>query len=70
MIQIPAIILWLGWFFYELYKQNVGELATGAFWGGCIGAVIGTAIGLKLHFTTQRQYQEIIDQIEDLTAGA
>ena len=25
-------------------------------------------IGFSIHFKTQRQYQEIIDQIEDLTA--
>ena len=66
-VGIPGIILWLGWFAYELYQQNGLEF-TGAFWGGCIGAVIGTVLGFKLHFKTQRQYQDIIDQIEDLTS--
>ena len=65
LFGIPMIILWLGWFFYELYLHNETNF-TGAFWGGCIGAITGTVIGLGLHFKTQRQYQEIIDQIEDL----
>ena len=67
LIGIPMIILWLGWFFYELYLQN-DDRFTGAFWGGCNEAIIGTVLGLGMHFKTQRQYQEIIDQIEDLTA--
>ena len=33
MFGIPAIILWLGWFFYEIYQQNDG-VYTGAFIGG------------------------------------
>ena len=70
IIGIPAVILWLGWFFYELYQLNGGAMFTGAFWGACIGAILGTAIGLKMHFLTQHQYQEIIEQIEDLTEGA
>lgn len=66
MFGIPAIILWLSWFFYEIYQQYDG-VTTWAFWGGCVGAIIGTVLGFNLHFRTQRQYQEIIDQIEDLT---
>lgn len=63
---IPTVILWLGWFFYEVYQQN-NELANGLFWGGVIGGIIGCICGFKIHFKTQRQYQDIIDQIEDLT---
>ena len=65
---IPAVILWLAWFFYEVYKIDNTLLEQGLFWGGCAGGVIGAVIGLKTHFKTQRQYQEIIDQIEDITA--
>ena len=36
-------------------------------WGACVGAVIGTAIGLSIHFRNQRQYKEIIEQIDDVT---
>ena len=64
---IPAVILWFGWFTYEVYLQD-NDLANGLFWGGCVGGVLGAIVGFKIHFKTQRQYQDIIDQIEDLTA--
>jgi hypothetical protein len=65
---IPAVILWLSWFFYELYQNNSDATMEAFFWGGCIGAIIGAICGIKIHLKTQRQYQDIIDQIEDLTA--
>ena len=65
--SIPALILWLGWFFYEVYQQN-NELVNGLLWGGIIGGIIGAICGFKIHFKTQHQYQDIIDQIEDLTS--
>ena len=66
-IGIPAIILWLGWFCYESY-QNVGDVNPNIFiFGGIVGGVLGAIIGFAIHFKTQRQYQEIIDQIEDIT---
>ena len=64
---IPAVIIWFGWFTYEVYLQD-NDLANALFWGGCVGGVIGAIVGFKIHFKTQRQYQDIIDQIEDLTA--
>lgn len=64
---IPAIILWLALFFYEVYKQNNELLNHPMFWAGCIGGTIGAIIGFSIHFKTQQQYQEIIDQIEDIT---
>ena len=64
---IPALIVWLAWFFYEAYKINGDLLGTPMFWGGCFGGIIGAIIGFAIHFRTQRQYQGIIDQIEDLT---
>ena len=68
LFGIPAVILWFGWFVYEVYQLNNGSFADGLFLGGCVGGVIGAVIGFKTHFKTQRQYQDIIDQIEDLTA--
>ena len=65
---IPCIILWLAWFFYEVYKQNHDVLTHPMFWAGCVGGIIGAIIGFSIHFKTQRQYQDIIDQIEDITA--
>ena len=68
LVGIPALILWLGWLCYEVYlKENHAETDY-FFWGGFIvGTILGTFLGLTTHFKTQRQYQEIIDQIEDLT---
>ena len=37
------------------------------FWAGCVGGTIGAIIGFSIHFKIQRQYREIIDQIEDIT---
>ena len=68
-LGIPLIIVFLGWFMYESYQLHPGAFADGIFWGGCIGGVIGAICGFYMHFKTQRQYQEIIDQIEDVTAG-
>ena len=65
---IPAVVVWLGWFLYEVYQLHGGALTNGIFWGGCIGGIIGAICGLSLNFRTQRQIQDIIDQIEDLTA--
>ena len=65
---VPGILLFMGWFMYETYQLHDGDLANGLFWGGCIGGFLGAIGGFSLHFKTQRQYQEIIDQIEDLTA--
>ena len=68
LFGIPAVILWIGWFFYEIYQIQGGDFNNGFFWGGCIGGVIGAVFGLKMHFKTQHQYQDIIDQIEDITS--
>jgi hypothetical protein len=37
-------------------------------YGTICGAVLGVILGFKMHSNTQHQYQEIIDQIEDLKA--
>ena len=68
LFGIPAVILWMGWFFYEIYQIQGGDFYNGFFWGGCIGGIIGAIIGIKIHLKTQHQYQDVIDQIEDLTA--
>ncbi|MBQ8096173.1 MAG: hypothetical protein IJ243_03700 [Prevotella sp.] len=66
LFGIPMIIVWLAWFFYETYQQN-HEFANGILWGGIVGGAIGAFAGFSIHFKTQRQYQDIIEQIEDLT---
>ncbi len=67
LIGIPMIIVWLTWFFYEVSILNGSMMFNGLFWGGAISSIIGAVVGFKIHFKTQRQYQEIIDQIENLT---
>ena len=67
-LGIPLVIIFLGWFMYESYLIHHEAFFNGLFWAGCIGGVIGAIWGFSLHFRTQRQYQEIIDQIEDITA--
>lgn len=67
LFGIPAVILWFCWFVYEIYQIQGGDFNNGFFWGGCIGAIIGAICGIKMHFKTQCEYQDIIDQIEDLT---
>ena len=64
---IPAVVLWLVWFGYESYLKDGPGDAMAFFFSGGIGAVVGLIIGLRIHFTTQRQYQELIDQIEEIT---
>ena len=64
---IPAVIVWLAWLSWELYQQD-SEAARYMIYGTITGAVLGTFLGCKIHFKTQQQYQEIIDQIEDITA--
>jgi membrane associated rhomboid family serine protease len=68
LIGIPLAIVFLGWFMYESYQLHSGAFFNGLFWAGCIGGIVGAIWGFSLHFKTQRQYQDIIDQIEDLTA--
>jgi len=63
---IPAVILWFAWLVYEVYQ--ISTASTILLIAGFIGVIIGAIIGFSLYFKTQRKYQEIIDQIEDLTA--
>ena len=66
-VGIPLLVMWLAWFFWEAYKINNNLFNEPVSWGACVGAVIGAAIGLSIHFKNQRQYKEIIEQIEELT---
>ena len=68
LFGIPAVILWLCWFFHDVYQMNGESIYSGLFLGGCLGGIIGAIAGINIHFKTQRQYQDVIDQIEDLTA--
>ena len=65
---IPAAIAWLGWLTWELYQLD-SEAARYMIYGTICGAVLGVILGFRMHSKTQTQYQEIIDQIEDITAN-
>ena len=67
-IGIPIIILWISWFAYEAYMVNGMDGLLGFGFAAVIGGTIGGILGFRLYFKSQRQYQDIIDQIEDLTA--
>ena len=62
---IPAVIAWLAWLTWELYQKD-SEATRYLIYGTVCGAVVGTILGIWIHLRTQHQYQEIIDQIEDL----
>ena len=64
---IPAVILWLGWLTWEFYQLDV-EAARYMIYGIICGGVLGAILGFKMHSKTQRQYQDIIDQIEEITS--
>lgn len=68
LVGIPFIVLWISWFAYEAYKVNGMDGLMGFGFAALIGGTIGGILGFRMHFKTQRQYQEIIEQIEDLTA--
>ena len=63
---IPAVIAWLAWLTWELYQQD-SEAARYMIYGTVCGAVLGSILGFRMHIKTQQQYQEIIDQIEEIT---
>ena len=67
LVGIPFIFIWLGWFAYEIYVKSGFDEVTAFFWAGCVGAIIGGSLGYRIHTKTQHQYQDVIDQIEDLT---
>ncbi len=66
LIGIPLCLIWLAWLTYELYRQGNNEGTYAMFVGEFTGAAIGTALGLTIHYKTQRQYQEMLEQIEEL----
>lgn len=69
MIGIPAATLWVGYFLYDKYCQmSSGDFKFFAIMM-LICAAVGAAIGLKIHFRNQDNYQEIINEIEDVTAN-
>ena len=46
-------------------KELAGDACNAVLSDGA-GGIIGAICGFKFHFKTQRQYQDVIDQIKDL----
>ena len=66
-IGIPLIILWLGYFGYEMCRVNDGEDLIYLVVICLVCAMVGAAVGLRIHFKNQDDYTQIIDEIDDLT---
>lgn len=64
-IGIPIMILWLAYLGYELYKLDLGESLIPTLIILTVCALVGAAIGLKVHFKNQDEYSEIIDEIDE-----
>ena len=75
MVGMPLMLLLFGWFFFDFFQSinYKDELLTSAAWGGIIGGCIGTVCGIifsfQLYHKQQKTRQQVIDQINDLTAG-
>ena len=66
LFGIPMLILWLAYFVYEVYQKGGAEEVHTLLLASAFGGAVGLILGLTIHFKTQREYQEIIDQIEEM----
>ena len=66
-IGIPLIVLWLAYFGYEMYKVTGGEDSIYIVVMCVVCALLGGAVGLKVHFKNQDNYEQVIEEIDDFT---
>ena len=66
-IGIPFIIVFLGWFAYEIKQHFQGEELQSILGGMTIGIVLGVIIGTYRYLKTQRMADDILTQIEELS---
>ena len=66
-IGIPLIVLWLAYFGYEMYKVTGGEDSICIVVMCVVCALLGGAVGLKIHFKNQDNYEQVIEEIDDFT---
>ena len=66
MYGIPMLVAWLAFFAYEVYAKEGKDEMMPLLLGGGLGGIIGGVIGLRMHFKTQSEYREVLDQIEEL----
>ena len=63
---MPFLAIWLVCFFLILYNHSDLDMASGAIFGGIIGAFIGGALGVKYLIDSRRRLNGILQQIEDI----
>jgi hypothetical protein len=67
-----SLICWMVWFGWEIYQkctmENAGNVPVRLYFGFVIGFLIGIPIHIWKVVKTQRRYQRMLDQIEDLKA--
>lgn len=68
-IGIPMLVLWFGWFVAECFANMDNDIFPAFLAGGCVGMVIGAALGFKIHRKAVRMAEEVLSQIEELRGG-
>ena len=67
-----SLAFWLAWLGWEIYRkstmENAGDVPVRLYFGFVIGCLIGILINIWQVVKTQRRYQRMLDQIEDLKA--
>ena len=63
---MPFLAIWLVCFFFIVYNHSDLDMASGAIFGGIIGAFIGGALGVKYLIDSRRRLNGILQQIEDI----
>ena len=66
-IGIPFIIVFLGWFAFEIKQHFQGEELQSILGGMAIGLVLGVIIGTYRYLKTHRMADDILTQIEELS---
>ena len=66
-IGIPFIVIFLGWFAYEITQKLQGEQLQSVLIGMGVGIVLGLVIGIFNYCRTQRIADDILQQIEELS---
>lgn len=66
-VGLPFIVVFLGWFAYEVCQQFEGEMLHDVLGGMVIGVVLGGIIGIYQYTKTQRTADDILQQIKELS---